>query len=302
MARTTGVRRGRYRQLKIDLRAWLLIAPALVFILIFTVYPILRSLWLSLNQLEMGMDKPIFVGFQNYLQLASDPLFWKVMRNTLYFSLLTVLPSMAIGIGLALIVNLKIKGVGFLRTAYFYPAVMPMIAIASTWMFIYMAQYGMLDQVLVSLRLKPLNVLSGKKTVLPALSAMYVWKEAGYLMIFFLSGLQNISAEIYEAARIDGARPWTTFRRITLPLLAPTLLFVSTIALTNSLKLVDHIVIMTEGAPNNASTLLLYSIYREGFINFDQGKASTLTVIMLAIMLTVSMIQFLKTDNRIYYN
>ena len=203
---------------------------------------------------------------------------------------------------LAVIVNKKIRGVGFLRTAYFYPAVMPMIAIASIWMFIYMAQYGMLDQLLASVGLKSLNVLSSKKTVLPALSVMYIWKEAGYLMIFFLSGLQNISTEIYEAAKIDGARPWTIFRKITLPLLAPTMLFVSTIALTNSLKLVDHIVIMTEGAPNNASTLLLYYIYQQGFIYFDQGKASSLTVIMLVIMLTVSMLQFIKTDTKIYYN
>lgn len=302
MARTSNVRKGLSKQFKIDLKAWLFIAPALVFILTFTVYPILRSLWLGMNQLEMGMPKPYFVGFQNYVQLASEPLFWKVMRNSFAFSLLTVLPSMALGIGLAIIVNKKIRGVGFLRTAYFYPAVMPMIAIASTWMFIYMAQYGMLDQLLASLGLKSLNVLSSKKTVLPALSLMYIWKEAGYLMIFFLSGLQNISTEIYEAAKIDGARPWTIFRKITLPLLAPTMLFVSTIALTNSLKLVDHIVIMTEGAPNNASTLLLYYIYQQGFIYFDQGKASSLTVIMLVIMLTVSMLQFIKTDTKIYYN
>ena len=302
MARTSNVRKGLSRQLKIDLKAWLFIAPALVFILTFTVYPILRSFWLGMNQLEMGMPKPYFVGFRNYVQLASEPLFWKVMRNSFAFSLLTVLPSMALGIGLAMIVNRKIKGVGFLRTAYFYPAVMPMIAIASTWMFIYMAQYGMLDQLLASVGLKSLNVLSSKRTVLPALSVMYIWKEAGYLMIFFLSGLQNISTEIYEAAKIDGARPWTIFRRITLPLLAPTMLFVSTIALTNSLKLVDHIVIMTEGAPNNASTLLLYYIYQQGFIYFDQGKASSLTVLMLVIMLTVSMLQFIKTDTKIYYN
>ncbi len=295
-------RHGRAKRLKADLRAWLFLAPALVFILTFTVYPIIRSMWLSLNQLEMGMDKPFFVGLDNYINLAHEPLFWKVMRNSLFFSILTVLPSMAIGIGLAMLVNRKMKGVSFLRTAYFYPAVMPMIAIASTWMFIYMAQYGLFDQVLAGLGLKQMNVLSSKKTVLPALSVMYVWKEAGYLMIFFLSGLQNISGEIYEAATLDGAKPWTTFRKITLPLLMPTILFVSTIALTNSLKLVDHIVIMTEGAPNNASSLLLYYIYQQGFIYFDQGKASTLTVIMLVMMLSVSMFQFVSTDRKIHYN
>ena len=134
------------------------------------------------------------------------------------------------------------------------------------------------------------------------MSVMYVWKEAGYLMIFFLSGLQNISLDLYEAATLDGARPVTVFRKITLPMLGPTLLFVSTIALTNSLKLVDHVVIMTEGAPNNASTMLLYYIYQQGFTFFDQARASALTVIMLVIMLFVSMFQFIKTDRKIYYN
>lgn len=115
---------------------------------------------------------------------------------------------------------------------------------------------------LISMGLQPMNILSSKKTVLPAMAFMYVWK-AGYLMVFFLSGIQSISTDVNEAARIDGANSWTIFRKITLPLLAPTFLFVSTIALTNSFKLVDHVVIMTEGAPNNASTLLLYYIYQQ---------------------------------------
>jgi sn-glycerol 3-phosphate transport system permease protein len=290
------------KALRADVRAWLYLSPALVFILAFTVFPIARSFWLGLHEMDFSMSKPFFVGLGNYISLAEDPLFWKVMGNSVLFSFLTVLPSMIVGLALAMLVNKKIKGVGFLRTAFFYPAVMPMIAIASTWMFIYMAQYGMLDNFLVGLGLKPLNLLSSKRTVLPALSFMYIWREAGYLMIFFLSGLQNMSNDVFEAAIIDGAGPWTAFRKITLPLLMPTILFVSTIALTNSLKLVDHVVIMTEGAPNNASTLLLYFIYRQGFIYFDQGKASALTVIMLIIMLSISMIQFINTDKKIHYN
>jgi sn-glycerol 3-phosphate transport system permease protein len=160
----------------------------------------------------------------------------------------------------------------------------------------------MVDQLVLRLGGKPLGVLSDKKTGLPSLALMYVWREAGYLMIFFLSGLQTLDKELYEAALIDGSSPVHTFRKITLPLLAPTTLFVTITALTDSLKLVDHIVIMTEGAPNNASTLLLYYIYQQGFIFFDQAKASTLTVFMLLIMLVVSMSQFLNSDKKIYYN
>jgi sn-glycerol 3-phosphate transport system permease protein len=288
--------------LKNNILAWSLLAPALIFLCAFTIFPIFRSFYYGLTEYALGMGEPVFIGFRNYIGLAKSPLFWKIMGNTLAFSLMTVIPSMVIGLGFAIIVNTKMKRVGFFRTAFFYPVVMPMIAIASIWMFIYMARTGMMDQFLVKIGLRPLDVLSNKNTVLPAMSLMYVWKEVGYLMIFFLSGLQNISLEMYEAATIDGARPWTMFRKITLPLLGPTLLFVSTIALTNSIKLVDHIVIMTEGAPNNASTMLLYYIYQQGFTFFDQAKASALTVIMLVIMLFVSMFQFVKTDRKIYYN
>ena len=285
-----------------NLMAWLLVAPSLIFMVIFTVYPIFRSIYLSLTKYKLGMKAPEWIGLQNYINLAGSSLFWKVMGNTLYFALITIIPSMAAGLFLAVIVNRKSRATGFVRTAYFYPVIMPMIAIASIWMFIYMAKNGLFDQLLVSLGMKPMNVLSSKKTVLPAMAFMYVWKEAGYLMVFFLSGIQSISEEVNEAARIDGAGPWTIFRKITLPLLAPTFLFVSTIALTNSFKLVDHVVIMTEGAPNNASTLLLYYIYQQGFTNFNYGLSSALTVVMLVLLMIVALPRFLSQDKKIHYN
>ena len=290
------------RDLRNNLIAWLLVAPSLIFMLIFTVYPVFRSVYLSLTKYRLGMQAPEFIGLENYINLAGSSLFWKVMGNTLYFALITIIPSMVVGLFLATIVNRKSRLTGFVRTAYFYPVVMPMIAIASIWMFIYMAKIGLFAQMLVSLGLEPMNVLSSKATVLPAMAFMYVWKEAGYLMVFFLSGIQSISDEVNEAARIDGADSWTIFRKITLPLLAPTFLFVSTIALTNSFKLVDHVVIMTEGAPNNASTLLLYYIYQQGFTNFNYGVSSALTTVMLVLLMVVALPRFLSQDKKIHYN
>lgn len=290
------------REFRQNVTAWLLVAPALIFMLIFTVYPILRSIVLSLTNFKLGMQSPEFIGIANYSKLASSKLFWKVMGNTIYFALITVIPSMAGGLLLATLVNRKTRVIGFVRTAFFYPAVMPMIAIASIWMFIYMAKNGLFDQFLISLGMQPMNVLSSKKTVLPALAVMYIWKEAGYLMVFFLSGIQNISEEVMEAARIDGANAWTLFRKITLPLLAPTFLFVTTIALTNSFKLVDHVVIMTEGAPSNASTLLLYYIYQQGFTNFNYGLSYALTTIMLVLLMIVALPRFFSQDKKIHYN
>ena len=290
------------RDLKKNLIAWLLVTPSLIFMLIFTVWPVFRSIYLSMTKYKLGMKAPDFIGLENYISLAGSSLFWKVMGNTLYFALITIIPSMVVGLFLATIVNRKSRATGFVRTAYFYPVIMPMIAIASIWMFIYMAKNGLFDQMLSSLGIKPMNVLSSKKTVLPAMAFMYVWKEAGYLMVFFLSGIQSISEEVNEAARIDGAGSWTVFRKITLPLLAPTFLFVSTIALTNSFKLVDHVVIMTEGAPNNASTLLLYYIYQQGFTNFNYGVSSALTTVMLVLLMIVALPRFLSQDKKIHYN
>ena len=269
--------------------------------LIFTVYPVLRSVYLSLTKYRMGMEAPEFIAFDNFARLFRNATFWKVMRNTAVFALYTVIPSMVLGLALAMLVNRKGRHIGFIRTSYFYPSVMPMIAIASVWMFIYMARNGLFDQIMIAIGVGPLNVLSNKDTVLPAMAVMYVWREAGYLMVFFLSGLQSINADVLEAASIDGATGWRTFRHITLPLLAPTTLFVSTIAFTNCFKLADHVIIMTEGAPNNASTLLLYYIYQQGFTNMNYGVSSALTVIMLVLLLVVSMPRFFSQDRKIHY-
>lgn len=282
--------------------AWLLIMPALSFMLVFTLWPILRSVFLSLTKYKLGMKAPEFAGLSNYILLFNSSLFWKIMGNTIFFAFITVVPSMVGGLLLALLVHRKSKISGLIRTFIFYPAVMPMIAIASIWMFIYMAKNGLLDSLLISMGFEPANVLSNKILVLPALAVMYIWKEAGYLMVFFLSGIQNISSDIIEAAKIDGASPSVIFYKITLPLLGPTFLFVSTIALTNSFKLVDHIIIMTEGAPNNASTLLLYYIYQQGFTNFNYGISYALTTIMLIMLMLISLPRFFSKDKKVHYN
>ncbi len=289
------------RRRKEALQGWMLLVPALAIMLVFTVYPVFRSVYLSLFKYRMG-KVPEYIALENYTYLFGNSTFWKVMRNTLVFALITVIPSMILGLCLALLVNRRGRHIGFIRSAFFYPSVMPMIAIASVWMFIYMARNGLFDQLLVSFGLQPANVLSNKDTVLPAMAVMYVWREAGYLMVFFLSGIQSINQDVLEAAAIDGATGWKTFIYVTLPLLAPTTLFVSTIAFTNCFKLADQVIIMTEGAPNNASSLLLYYIYQQGFTNMNYGRSSTLTVIMLVLLMVFSLPRFFSQDRKIHYN
>ena len=204
------------RRRKEALQGWMLLVPALAIMLVFTVYPVFRSVYLSLFKYRMG-KVPEYIALENYTYLFGNSTFWKVMRNTLVFALITVIPSMILGLCLALLVNRRGRHIGFIRSAFFYPSVMPMIAIASVWMFIYMARNGLFDQLLVSFGLQPANVLSNKDTVLPAMAVMYVWREAGYLMVFFLSGIQSINQDVLEAAAIDGAGRFQRIIHVTLP-------------------------------------------------------------------------------------
>lgn len=286
---------------KNNIFAWLLLAPSLLFLFLFTFYPMLKTVWLSLHQADLATPVPAYIGLDNYQHLAKDALFWKVMRNNLWFALGTVPTSLALGLFMATLANKAIRGTAFVRVSFFYPTMIPMIAVANIWLFIYTPQYGLLSRLTKSLSLGELNWLGSPDVVMWAMIIMIVWKEAGYFMIFYLAGLQNISPEIYESTKVDGVGRWRVFRKITFPLLMPTTLFVSIVALTNSFKLVDHLMIMTKGGPDNSSNLLLYHIYETAFSFWDQGMASALTMVMVAILLLFAAFQFFGLDKRIHY-
>lgn len=291
----------RWNYWRTTLFAWMLLLPSLVILMLFTFYPIYKTLILSFHHSDLAVRKPIFIGLDNYKALASDSIFWKVMSNNIWFAIGTVPTSIALALFMAVMANKAIRGKGFLRTAFFYPNVIPMIAIANVWLFIYTPQYGLLSRLLNYVEQGGLNWLGSQQLVMWALIIMIVWREAGYFMIFYLAGLQNVSRDLYEAADVDGAKPWLVFRKITMPLLMPTTLFVMIIAMTNSFKLVDHLFIMTKGGPDNASSLLLYYIYEQAFAFWDLGKASTLTIVMIAVLLLISAVQFFGLDKKIHY-
>ncbi|EMT52569.1 ABC transporter permease [Brevibacillus borstelensis AK1] len=287
---------------RINIYAWLLLLPSLIFLVLFTFYPVLQTVILSFYQADLGSPEPFFNGGDNYRIMLEDDVFWKVLTNNLWFALGTVPTSIALGLAMALFANKALRGKGFVRTAYFYPTVVPMIAVANIWLFIYTPEYGALSHVMEWFGHGGMNWLGDRTNVMFAMIFMVIWKEAGYFMIFYLAGLQNISKELYESASMDGAKPWTVFRRVTFPLLMPTTMFVLIIAFTNSFKLVDHLVIMTKGGPDNASNLLLYYIYETAFSFWDKGMASALTVVMVVILLLVAAIQFFGLDKKIHYN
>lgn len=281
---------------------YLLLLPAFLFLMLFTFYPILKTIVLSFYESGLSVIDSTFVGTENYSRMLNDEVFWKVMKNNILFALGTVPLGVGLGLLMAILVNRTFKGNGLVKTFFFYPVVIPIIAISNIWLFIYTPEYGLLNQILSLFGIGDVNLLGNTSTVLIAMMIMLIWKEAGFFMIFYLAALQNVSKEIYEAAMIDGATPWYRFRKITFPLIMPTTIFVVVVAVTNAFKTVDHLVVMTQGGPDNASNLLLYYIYDNAFKFMDSSMAATLTVVMLVTMVIIAGVQFLVMDRKTHYS
>jgi sn-glycerol 3-phosphate transport system permease protein len=242
-----------------------------------------------------------FVGLANYAALVDDPIFWQVFRNNVAFALGTIPTSIALALLMAIWVNDRLPARALVRMAYFTPTVLPMIAVANLWLFFYTPQIGLFDKVGAMFGAASHNWLGDPGTVMGCLALMTVWKEAGFFMIFYLAALQSLPPEIEEAAKVEGASRWYFFRRVTFPLLMPTTLFVLVNATINSFKLVDHLFILTKGGPDNASNLLLYYIYQVAFSFFETSYASTLTVVLLAMLAAMAIVQFQLIEKRVHY-
>jgi sn-glycerol 3-phosphate transport system permease protein len=243
----------------------------------------------------------VWVGADNYRAMVEDPVFWQVVGNNVWFAVGTIPVSIALALLMAVWVNGRIAGRSLLRLAFFTPTVLPMIAVANIWLFFYTPGYGLLEQLTGLVGLPSHNWLGSRETALGCLVVVTVWKEAGFFMIFYLAALQSLSPQLGEAAALMGAGPWYFFRRVTFPLLMPTTLFVLVNAAINSFRLVDHIVVMTKGGPDNTTALLLYYIYDVGFKFWDQAYAAALTLVLLVILAAVALGQFLLLDRRVHY-
>ncbi len=280
---------------------WLLLLPAMVLLVAFTHWPAVATVWHSFMSTPKKARPSRFVGIDNYQAMVQDDVFWQALWNNVIYAAATVPISIALAIAMALWVNSRIRGRGFLRLAYFTPTVLPMIAVANIWLFFYTPQYGLLEQITQGLGLPSRNWLGDRGTVLGAVIAVAVWKEAGFFMIFYLAALQSIPPSLAEAAALEGASRWQYFRRVLFPLLMPTTLFVLVNALINAFRLVDHIIVMTRGGPNNASSLLLFYIYQVGFSFWDSAYAAAITVVLLVILGATAFLKFGYLDRRTHY-
>ena len=289
---------GRYR---VHIHGWLLLLPAAVLLAVFTHYPTVATLYSSLLSTPKGSRPAVFVGLENYQAMVADPVFWQVLRNNFVFAVGTIPVSIALALAMAILVDAKIAGRGFLRLSYFTPTVLPMIAVANIWLFFFTPGYGLLEQVTGLFGAPSQNWLGSRETVMACMIVVAVWKEAGFFMIFYLAALQTIPPHLREAGAIEGAGRWYFFRRVTFPLLMPTTLFVLVNAVINSFRLVDHIMVMTKGGPDNTSSLLLFYIYEVGFKFWDTGYAAALTMVLLVLLALFAVAQFAFLDRRIHY-
>lgn len=281
---------------------WLLALPACLLLAAFTHWPAVASLIDSFWSTPKGRRPARFVGLEHYRRmLTDDPIFIQVVWNNFLYALATVPASIGLALLMALLVNERIRARGLVRLAYFTPTVLPMVAAANIWLFFYTPGYGLLNQILTAFGLPDTNFLGSRDTVLWSVMVVTIWKEAGFFMIFYLAALQAIAPVLEEAARLEGASHLVYLRRVALPLLMPTTLFVLVNALIGAFRVVDHVVAMTQGGPDNASALLLFYIYETAFRFWDTGYAAALTVVLLLVLGGISIAQVRLLDRRIHY-
>jgi sn-glycerol 3-phosphate transport system permease protein len=288
-------------RLTATIHGWLLLLPAMTCLAVFTHWPAVASIVESFYSTPRPRRPSRFIGLENYAVMLDDPIFWQSLTNNLWFALGTIPLSIALAMLMAVWVNDRIVGRTFIRMAYFTPTVLPMIAVANIWLFFFTPQYGLLEQISALFGGTAHNWLGSKDTALFAVIVVAVWKEAGFFMIFYLAALQTISPTLAEAAALEGASRWTYFRRVQFPLLMPTTLFVLINAVINAFRMVDHIIVMTRGGPDNATTLLLFYIYQVGFNFWDTTYAAALTVVLLGLLALVALVQYGWLERRIHY-
>ncbi|GAA5109565.1 sugar ABC transporter permease [Orbus sasakiae] len=284
------------------LSLYLILSPTFIFLIIFTYLPLLRSLTDSLYDSRYSVEGEKFVGLDNFYRLFDDPIFWLSLKNNLLYILLTVIPSILLALGLALALWENKRVNRWLRTAFFFPTIIPLVSAATIWTFIFIPNLGLLDYYLAKW-FGPMNTnyLGMSNSALLALSLVGIWKFAGYYMLFFLAGLQAMPSSAREAAVMEGASRWQIFYHITLPLLRPTINFVIIIALVYSITQIDHVVVMTQGGPNHATSVMLYYIQDLTLNSHDIGKASAATFVSLILLFSFSIVNLRILEKGVHY-
>ncbi|MCD6166322.1 ABC transporter permease [candidate division KSB1 bacterium] len=287
------------------LEGYLAISPWIIGFLVFVFGPIVASLVLSFH--KWNLLKPAqWVGLTNYQSMVSDPLFWQSLKVTFIYAVVSVPLGLVTALLVALLLNQKIKGLAFFRTVFYLPSVMPTVAVSLIWMWMYNPKFGILNFLikkaggLLGLNLEGPEWLYSTTWVLPALILMSFWGIGGGMLIF-LAGLKNIPEQLYEAALVDGAGAWQRFRKITIPMLSPTIFFLLVTGTIGAFQVFTQAFVMTEGGPLNASMFFVLYLYMQGFRWFRMGYASALAWVLVLIILALTILIFKSSSLWVYY-
>ncbi|TAG64902.1 MAG: sugar ABC transporter permease [Oscillatoriales cyanobacterium] len=273
------IKSGRFNWLDNEsIAAWTFLAPALLFLGTFLIWPIAYLFYLSFTRGSFTQSGVRLIGANNYSRLLTNPDFWQVLQNTIYFTTATVIPSLIIPLGLAVLLNRSFAWRGALRTAYFIPSITSLVAVGLGWRWLFQTE-GPVNDMLRAIGLNPIPWLSS------------IWKQLGFNMVVFLAGLQAIPVNRYEAAELDGANGWQQFWHITLPGLRPTLVFATITTAIFTLRSFEQVYVITGGGPLNSTNLLVYYIYEQAFSQFDFGYAAAAATFLMAIALILVYVQ-----------
>ena len=290
---------------KFDWKKWCsvmtFVVPALIPLTVFWIYPILRSMLLSLTDWDYMSPSYSFVGLSNYVALFKDTRFYSALWNTFVFGIGTVIPTIIGGMILALLLQKAFRGAGIFKFILFSPWITPTVAISIVWTWIYEPDVGIANHVLKFFHLPALQWINSSSTAMLAVIIVTVWKSLGYAMIFYITALEKVPKELYEANALDGANSWQRFRDVTLPCISPTTFFLVIITMVNSLQAYDQIQILTQGGPSGSTRTLLYMYYQLGFEEFNMGQATAVAMILILITVMLSLIQFVVSKKWVHY-
>ncbi|WP_438618355.1 carbohydrate ABC transporter permease [Oryzifoliimicrobium ureilyticus] len=282
--------------------AWPLVLPAIILMIAFILAPLVAVVFLGFTDFELGFGSFRFVGFENYTELFSDRTFRQSLWNTAVYTAIVAPISVLLGLGIALLIESEPLGRSFFRTAYFLPVASLLVAMATVWQYLFHPTIGPINATLQMIGIAGPNWLGASNTVLYSLAIIGIWQSAGFNMVLFLAGLTAIPRDLYAAADVDGARSGTDrFLLVTWPMLGPTTLFVITISIINAVKVFETVKTLTEGGPNKASEVLLFTIYQEGFVYLRVGYASAMTVVFLALLVVMMFVQYRLLDREVHY-
>lgn len=281
--------------------AILYLLPSVLLFSVFIFYPMLRTIYLSFYLTDQSGNAALYVGFENYLYLLQSSEFINSMKATGLFVLYTVPIGVILALFLALLANEKLKGIGFFRTIYSSTMGVSVAASSVVWLFLFHPSVGMFNRLLSAVNLPQVQWLLDPEWALLSVSLSTIWMNLGFAFLILLGGLQNIDEHLYESSRIDGAGYFHRLRRITIPMLSPTLFFIITISLINAFQSFGQIDILTKGGPSQSTNLIVYSIYREAFINYQFGTASAQAVFLFIIILIVTILQFKLGEKKVHY-